>query len=719
MVPAGECFRVGTVGTVPSLLQPSRAGEGTGPAMSQRKTERQLNLVICLLASRRFLTAREIRATVAGYTEAETSAAFKRMFERDKKELRESGIPIETGSADVWSEEEGYRISRTDYELPAIELLPDEAAVLGLAARAWRYAALGDAAANAVLKLRAAGVPVDSDGTPGVTPVLSTDEPAFLAMWQAVRDRRPVRFDYRKPNAEVAPRHLEPWGVVNVGGRWYAAGYDRDRQARRVFRLSRVAGDVTVVRSGAPIEVPEGVDVRSVVRAQRPEPERVARLWVRADSGHALRRAAERIVPGDGPAHPARWDRLDYPFTDVAALVADVSGFADRVVVEEPREAREATQRHLHAVATREPETGDHLSGGAVAHGTDTPPDTGAGDAQPTVAGRGMASAEQLRRLLMLVPYALTHDVRVPEVAAHFGLHEKQVLKDLSLLWMCGLPGYTPGDLIEVDLDAARATGEIIIDNADTLAQPLRLTADEAASVVVGVGLLGELPGVADSDALKRVDEKLRATAEQGSNASEQAAAVDRLADAVGVRLDLGDEVRELQRRCDEALRAGQRVHLRHLSGYADEVTERDVDPMTLVVQDGLPFLEGWCRLREDVRLFRLDRVLDMTVLPVAAQVPSRARHRDLRDGVLQTSDADALVTLELEPGARWVTEEYSCTDVAELPDGRVRATLRTPAPGWVRRFALRLGPDARVVAPAELAERVREDARRALAGYV
>ncbi|MFD0777070.1 helix-turn-helix transcriptional regulator, partial [Streptomonospora algeriensis] len=126
--------------------------------MSRKKTERQLNLVICLLATRRFLTAREIRSTVAGYEDAETDAAFKRMFERDKRELRDSGIPIETGGGDLWSGEEGYRILRAHYRLPEIELLPDEAAVLGLAARAWRHAALGEAAANAILKLRAAGV---------------------------------------------------------------------------------------------------------------------------------------------------------------------------------------------------------------------------------------------------------------------------------------------------------------------------------------------------------------------------------------------------------------------------------------------------------------------------------------------------------------------------------------------------------------------------------
>ncbi|MFC3996352.1 helix-turn-helix transcriptional regulator [Nocardiopsis sediminis] len=665
--------------------------------MSQKKTERQLNLVICLLATRRFLTAREIRATVAGYDEADSDAAFKRMFERDKRELRDSGIPIETGGGDLWNDEEGYRISRADYELPEIELKADEAAVLGLAARAWRHAALGEAAANAVMKLRAAGVPVDSDAAPGITPVLGTDEPAFLPMWQAVRDRRPVEFDYRKPGAGVGRRRLEPWGVVNVQGRWYAAGYDRDRGARRVFRLGRIVGAVRVVSAGPAFEVPEGVDVRSVVRAQPAEPERVARLRVRADSAHELRRGALRIATGSFEPGRGRWDVVDLPYSDVADLVGAVARFGDRVLIEAPEEARGALVAHLSSVAGQVPDADEAAAQEAEG-------------AEPVAEGRrASASSEQLRRLLMLVPYALSHDVRVPEVAAHFGLSERQVLKDLGLLWMCGLPGYTPGDLIDVDLEAAEATGEIIIGNADTLALPLRLTADEAASLIVGVDLLGGLPGVADSDALKRVGEKLRSAAGR---------AVDRLADAVEVRIDLSEEVREVQRRCDAALRSGQLVHLRYLSGYVDEVTERDVDPMGLVVQDGQPFLEGWCRLRGAVRLFRLDRVLDLTVLPEAAEVPVQARRRDLKGGVLQRSADDARVTLELDASERWVTEEYVCSSVRDLPDGRLRATLRTPAPAWVRRLALRLGPRARVVAPLEIAERVREDARRALAAY-
>ncbi len=666
--------------------------------MSRRKTERQLNLVICLLSTRRHLTAQEIRATVQGYAEADTESAFKRMFERDKRELRDSGIPIQVGTGDPFSGEEGYRISRSDYELPEIELLPDEAVVLGLAARAWRHASLGEAAANALFKLRSAGVPVDSEAAPGLTPAMRTDEPAFGPVWQAVRDRRPISFDYRKPGQrEAQRREVEPWGIVNLRGHWYVVGHDRLRDSRRVFRLGRIRGAVTVERTGPDVVVPEGVDLRSVVSQQTAVPERTATLRVRTDAAHALRRRALRVVPGERDSDGSGWDTLTLPYTSTSGLVSQVSAHGSRAVVVEPEQARTAMAAHLAGVAESVDE----------AQNAETVGEDGGGD----VPARGPRSADQLRRLLMLVPYAIGRDVRVPEVALHFGLSEKQVVSDLSLLWMCGLPGYTPGDLIDVDLDAAMETGEIIIGNADTLAQPLRLTADEAASLVVGLSLLEALPeaqGV-EGGALKRVGEKLRTAA---------GTAVGDLADAVQVRVEVDEQVAQTRRRCADALGAGQRLHLRYLSGYLDQVTERDVDPMGLVVQDGQTFLEGYCHLREDVRLFRLDRVLELTVLPFAAEVPEGVDRRDLSAGVLQRSERDALVTVVLEPTARWVTEDYVCESVAELPGGGARATLRTPAPAWVARLALSLGREGRLVSPPGLAEDVRAEARRALEQY-
>src|SRR4029077_16957917 len=124
--------------------------------MSRRKTERLLGLVVCLLSSERYLTALQIRAAVPGYPDS--FEAFKRMFERDKEELRELGIPLETDLASPGDEEAGSRIRRQASELPEITLEPDEAAVLGLAARVWQRAELAGGAAGARPKVRPGGV---------------------------------------------------------------------------------------------------------------------------------------------------------------------------------------------------------------------------------------------------------------------------------------------------------------------------------------------------------------------------------------------------------------------------------------------------------------------------------------------------------------------------------------------------------------------------------
>ena len=215
--------------------------------MSKRRTERLLSIVVLLLSSRRYLTAEQIRSAVSGYPDEQE--AFKRMFERDKEELRDLGIPLETGRSSAIDDELGYRISRQDYELPEIHLEPDEVAVLGIASRVWQSAELAGAATGAALKLRAASREADGDGAasppPGIQPRLTTQEPAFGPLWEAVRDRRPVTFGYLAPGrSEVMKRTLEPWGVVNRRGRWYVAGHDRTRDAPRVFRLSRITGPV-------------------------------------------------------------------------------------------------------------------------------------------------------------------------------------------------------------------------------------------------------------------------------------------------------------------------------------------------------------------------------------------------------------------------------------------------------------------------------------------
>lgn len=313
--------------------------------MSKQKTERLLSLVVCLLSSRRYLTAGQIRDAVPGYPVA--FDAFKRMFERDKDELRELGIPLETGTNTPTDEETGYRISRQAYELPEIVLEPDEAAVLGLAARVWCRAELAGAAAGGLLKLRAAGIEAEESTQPGIEPRLQTAEAAFGPLWEAVRDGRPVAFGYQAAGrATSQPRNLEPWGVVNRHGRWYVAGFDRDRGEERVFRLSRIDGPVTFTGPPGTVTVPVGTDVHKTVQAwdNAPPAVRTAELRIRAGTGYGLRRRASSDLPCAGQDG---WDLVRAPFSDSGWYADYIASFGADVVVLEPVDLREAVIRRL------------------------------------------------------------------------------------------------------------------------------------------------------------------------------------------------------------------------------------------------------------------------------------------------------------------------------------------------------------------------------------
>lgn len=320
--------------------------------MSARRTERLLNLVICLLSTRRFLSAQQIREMVPGYGPADDDA-FRRMFERDKEELRDLGIPLEVGSDTVYEDEPGYRIAARDYELPEIALSADEAAAVGLAARLWAQAGLAEAASSAMIKLRAAGIETDSSGLGELEPHVDATEPAFEPLLDALHAHKAVRFDYRAgPAAPTVTRSVDAWGVVSWHGRWYVVGHDRDRKAARVFRLSRIVGPV---RATGPLvtAMPDGVDLRSFIeRAYRPEPatESSATVAVRPGAAHQLRRWAAQV---DEAADGVRgWDVVTIAYGDLQWLAQGVAGHADDVVALEPPELVTAVVRRLRAAAS-------------------------------------------------------------------------------------------------------------------------------------------------------------------------------------------------------------------------------------------------------------------------------------------------------------------------------------------------------------------------------
>ena len=311
--------------------------------------------------------------------------------------------------------------------------------------------------------------------------------------------------------------------------------------------------------------------------------------------------------------------------------------------------------------------------------------------------GAGATATGWLARLLNLVPYLQARPgIRIAEAAADLGVTEQQLRDDLELLWVCGLPGYGPGDLIDMAFDGDRVT--ITYDAG--IDRPLRLTPDEALALVVALRMLAATPGVADREPINRALAKVEQAA--GGPAP------------VAVRLTgNADRLREV----GEAADRGQALEITYYSATRDRTSVRVVDPMRVVMVGGHGYLEAWCRSVQEVRRFRVDRIDAMRLLDEPADPPPHARPGPIEDGVFQPTEALPLVTLRVGRQARWITEYYPCERVDESDDCWLVSLRVTDLP-WARRLVLGLGPEVSVVAPRELAEQVRAHATAALEGY-
>ena len=323
---------------------------------------------------------------------------------------------------------------------------------------------------------------------------------------------------------------------------------------------------------------------------------------------------------------------------------------------------------------------------------------------QPARTPPAATATERLQRLLALVPYVVSRNVvGMAETAAAFGITERELVDDLNLLWCVELRSPDPYCPIDLSYEG----GEIVVSEAEAIGRPLRLGVDEACALLIALRMLAELPSIGDGTALSRTIAKLESAAGSAAGPSAQ----------VAVQVD-DFTAQSAAAAVTDALSRGRRLHLSYYVPGRDEATERDVDPMRLLVVEGRSYLEGWCRRAGDVRLFRLDRILAVEVLDVASEVPAGAEHVDVDHGLFRPSPQDVVVEFELTPAGRWVAEYYPCDQAGDLPDGRLRIRLRTPDTQMVRRLALRLGEDGRLVSPPELAEQVAADAAAALGHY-
>lgn len=305
-------------------------------------------------------------------------------------------------------------------------------------------------------------------------------------------------------------------------------------------------------------------------------------------------------------------------------------------------------------------------------------------------------SRAQLARLLALVPYVHSHDeVRVDEAARVLGVDPEQVVKDLNVLFLCGLPGGYPDDLIDVDIEALEGEGDGVIrlDNADYLARPLRLTPTEASALIVALRVLRDSADAETAAIVDRTLAKLEIAADAGSTDRVAVTDVDPATEAP----------RRLRADLEAAIADQRQVQLVYFVPARDEESTRVVDPFRLISSSGATYLHAWCHRAEAPRFFRLDRIHSATVLTTDVQQrPEPAP--DLSAGFFGHAPDAETVTLRLAPEAAWVPEYYDCEQVQRAADGSLKVTMRVGDPRWLGRLLLRLAPHAEVIGPPDLA---------------
>jgi predicted DNA-binding transcriptional regulator YafY len=627
------------------------------------RLERVTDLVLVLLNTEHPLTLESIAFQVPGYPEEH--GAKRQAFERDKRLLRDEGIPVLTERM-PGQEQFGYRIDREAFYLPDLALEPDEQVALQLAVAGVH---LGDPSGrDALLKLGATGLGE-------VRPIASLVPPdALVDLFEAVRVRSETSFSYRGAQRRVAPAGL--WFRF---GHWYLVAWDLEREDVRTFRVDRVQGAVR--RSGpGTAEVPDGIDVRAAlpddpwVSDGAGENQVVTRIRVDALEG-------PRVVEEVGRERVERQDDdgsvvLALSVVGFGAIRAWVLGLMDHAEILEPAEFRSELRAWLGAMVD---EAGAVPLAAEPATGAPAVPD----DAAPSASSRGVPgreTSERLRRLLAVVGWLAQVGVApIADVAQRFGMDETELVHELELAACCGVPPYTPDALMEIEVSDTSVRAYLPAE----FARPRRLTPAEGFAVAASARLILAVPGSGDEAlrrALAKLDEAL------GSHAP------------LGVDVDAPPFLAAVR----EASAAGQVLEIDYHSASRDESTTRVVEPVQVVTMDGHWYLDAYCRKAGDMRRFRVDRLRAVHVVDDAGPVaPHAARVAD--DGFVPGPGA-VEVQLHLGKGAQWVAESVPVRSVVRGPDGLATdVVLDVAGLAWFQRLLLQLGTEAQVVRPADL----------------
>ena len=645
-----------------------------GPARLDR-LERVTDLVLVLLNTEQPLTLDAIALQVPGYPEEHS--ARRQAFERDKRLLRDEGIPVQTQRLSG-QEQYGYLIARDAFYLPDLALEPDEQVALHLAVAGVH---LDDPSGrDALLKLGATGLGE-------VRPIATLVTPrALIDLFEAVRTHTVASFSYRQGTRRVVPAGL--WFRF---GHWYLVAWDLDREAVRTFRVDRIEDAVLLDAPGGGV-LPEGIDIKASLPD---EP------WRAEGDDHVVTRIRVDAMEGPRVAEEVGSDRIESRADDGSVIVClQVAGFPelrswilgllDHAEILEPLEFRSELRAWLVGMAegSGEPDV-DHdaraLPVAVAASGESA-------DARP-VPGR--ETSQRLRRLLAVVGWlARVGEAPIADVARRFSMDEGELIRELELAACCGVPPYTPDTLMEIEVSETSVRAFL----PPEFARPRRLTPAEGFAVAASARLIMAVPGPDDA-ALRRALAKLEAAL--GSR------------EAIGMDVDAPPSLAAVRLACD----AGQFVEIDYHSASRDELTTRVVEPVQVITTDGHWYLDAFCHRAGDMRRFRVDRIGAVRAAEDAGKRTARAV-RAAEDAFLPGPGA-VEVQLHLGKGAQWVPESVPVRGMGRAPDGTVTdVILDVAGMAWFERLLLQLGPDASVIRPAELTDLGARAARKVLRLY-
>ncbi len=644
-----------------------------GPARLDR-LERVTDLVLVLLNTEHPLTLDSIALQVPGYPQEH--AARRQAFERDKRLLRDEGIPVRTQRL-PGQEQYGYLIERDAFYLPDLALEPDEQVALHLAVAGVHLA--DPSGRDALLKLGATGMG-------DVRPVAALATPrALVDLFEAVRTHAEVSFTYRNGRRRVTPAGL--WFRF---GRWYLVAWDLDRAAVRTFRVDRIEDAVTMGVPGGAV-LPEGIDIK----ASLPE-----EPWRTDGDDHVVTRIRVDAMEGPRVAEEVGGDKVEHRQDDGSVVLClRVAGFPSlrswilglldhAEILEPPAFRSELTAWLSQIVGAAEAPTGNPAAGPPLV-------DVGGEVLDGGRAIPGRETSQRLRRLLALVGWlAQVGEAPIADAARRFGMKEDELISELELAACCGVPPYTPDTLMEIEVSESSVRAFL----PSEFARPRRLTPAEGFAVAASARLIMSVPGSEDG-ALRRALTKLEAAL--GSR------------EAIGVDVDAPPSLAAVRQACED----GQRVEIDYHSASRDELTTRMVEPVQVITVDGHWYLDAYCESAGDMRRFRVDRIGD--VRPHGDADPSRSHGVRAATDAFVPGPGAMEVQLRLGRDAQWVVESVPVRAVARASDGTVTdVVLDVAGMAWFERLLLQLGTDASVVRPAELTDLAARAARRVLKLY-